>query len=357
MNIDTKLILEFSKSLCILYVEDDEALCKITTKILSSYFKDVTVAVNGEEGITLYKEYKRETGEYYDLVFTDINMPKLDGISMAKMIKKENSEQSIVFITASNEMLCIQDAINVGSSGFLIKPVGLEQLQTVLYSTTQKVFEHKLVAEYYAEIESLNIQMQKRNEELKQRNQELEKSLRVLNTVVEKEAIKDTQYAIQESTELIKEELYADQLDELEQADVSELSEICIDIDGAVIAILSSNGKHQVTQESLPQIIEGFNKFASIISYYTVFRKLTIALNSFVMSIENNPLPETEEEILNIFTLLESFVFVLKKWQVNLQNREFESINYLDASLIGDMKTIVMMYNPQEEVEGEIDFF
>ncbi len=357
MKIDTKLILEFSKSLRILYVEDDEILCKITKKVLSSYFKEVTVAVNGEEGLRLYKEYKSAEDEYYDLVFTDINMPKLDGISMATAIKKENSEQSIVFITASNEMSRLQDAINVGSSGFLIKPVGLEQLQTVLYSSTQKVFEHKLVAKYYDEIESLNMQLQERNEELKQRNQELEKSLRVLNTVVEKEAVKDTQYAIQKSDESIKEEAYHEQLDELEEADIAELSEICIDIDGAVIAILSSNGNNRVTQQSLPQIIEGFNKLASIISYYTVFTKLTIALNSFVISIENNPLPSTEEDVLNVFTLLESFVFVLKKWQINLQNREFESINYLDASLISDMNTIIMMYNPQEEVEGEIDFF
>jgi hypothetical protein len=42
-------------------------------------------------------------------------------------------------------------------------------------------------------------------------------------------------------------------------------------------------------------------------------------------------------------------VFVLKKWQTNLQNRKFESINYLDASLISDMNTIILMYNPQEE--------
>jgi len=357
MTIDTKMILEFSKSLRILYVEDDEILAKITTKVFSSYFKTVDVAVNGEEGLALYQSYKKETGEFYDLVFTDINMPIRDGISMSREIKIENPNQTLVFITASNEMTRLQDAINVGGNGFLIKPVGLEQLQVVLYTTTQKVFEHKLVSEYYEEIESLNLQLQNKNQELQERNSELEKSLRMLNTVVEKEAIKEAKQVPFDESSVEDKNLYNEQLDELEQADVVELAEICADIDGAIITILASDGSTTATLESLPLIIEGFNKFSSTISYYTVFNNLASALSSFVSSLENAPLPSTKEEVVNIFTLLESFVFVLKKWQINLQNREFESINYLDASLISDMNTIILMYNPQEEVEGEIDFF
>ena len=357
MKIDTKMILEFSKSLRILYVEDDEVLAKITAKIFSSYFKNVDVAVNGEEGLNLYKAHKKESGEYYDLIFTDINMPIRDGISMSREIRIENPEQTLVFITASNEMSRLQDAINVGSNGFLIKPVSLNQLQVVLYSTAQRVFEHKLVTEYYEEIESLNMQLQNKNEELENRNSELEKSLRMLNTVVEKEAIKEANYVTTTEKKEENKRPYNDQLDELEQADVVELAEICIDIDGAIINILGSDGNTKVTLESLPLIIEGFNKFSSIISYYTVFNNLSGALRSFVSSLENAPLPSTQEEVINIFTLLESFVFVLKKWQTNLQNKKFESINYLDASLISDMNTIILMYTSQEEVEGEIDFF
>jgi CheY-like chemotaxis protein len=346
MTINTKMILEFSKGLRILYVEDDEVLAKITTKIFSTYFNNVDVAVNGEEGLTLYNEYKKETGDNYDLVFTDINMPIRDGISMSQEIKQGNPDQTIVFITASNEISRIQDAINVGSSGFLIKPVSLEQLQVVLYATAQKVFEHKLVLEYYEEIESLNMQLQNKNEELQERNKELEKSFRMLNTVVEKEAIKEAKQTPVNKENQEDGVSYNEQLDELEQADIIELAEICIDIDGAIISILGSNGDSQISQNSLPLIIESFNKFSSIISYYTVFNNLAVALSSFVESLKSSPLPATQNEVINIFTLLESFVFVLKKWQTNLQNRKFESINYLDASLISDMNTIILMYNP-----------
>jgi len=357
MEINTKMILEFSKSLSVLYVEDDEILAKITTRIFSSYFKNVDVAINGEEGLKLYNAFKQDNGEFYDLVFTDINMPICDGIVMSKEMKNKNLNQSIVFITASNEISRIQDAVNVGSSGFLIKPIDAEQLQTVLYSTAQVAFEHKLVAEYYTEIESLNTQLQTKNAELKLRNNDLEKSLRMLNTVVEKEAIKEAKHVTVSEESVEQKVLYNEQLDELEEADIVELAEICIDIDGAIILILGSNGDTKVSLASLPLIIEGFNKFSSTIAYYTVFNNLSVALSSFVLSLEEAPLPASKEDVVNVFTLLESFVFVLKKWQTNLQNKKFESINYLDASLISDMNTIILMYNPQEEAEGEIDFF
>lgn len=75
----------------ILYVEDD----KLLREVIVDYFKlateletdsdvvfELTVAEDGEEGLELYKKNK------YDLVFTDVNMPKMDGITMLKEMNK-----------------------------------------------------------------------------------------------------------------------------------------------------------------------------------------------------------------------------------------------------------------------------
>jgi len=357
MSIDVKLILEYSKSLHVLYVEDDAVLSKISMKIFLQYFKDVDVALDGEKGIEKYNTYFKENGRYYDLVIADINMPIMDGIEMGRIIKAQHMEQAIIYVTAYNEAQYFRDAINIGSDGFLSKPIELEQLHRLLLPVTQRVFEHQLVTRYYNEIEDLNIQLQSKNQELELRNNELEKSLRMLNTMVEKDAVKDTNQVKEENTEDIDKNSISEQLDELEMEDIIELSHLCTDIDGSIIAILGSNADSTVLSNSLISIIESFTKFASIISYYTIFNDLSDALREFIYSIENNPLPSTNDEIINIFTLLESFIFVLKKWQENLQNKNFESVNYLDASLISDMNTIIMMYTPYEEVEGDIDFF
>ena len=353
MTIDIKLILEYSKSLSVLYVEDDAILSKITLKIFKHYFKHIDVAFDGEEGCEKYEAYYKEHGENYDVVITDINMPKLDGIAMSKIIKNISMSQCILFVTAHNESHYLIQALEVGSSGFLSKPIQVDQLNSVLYSATQRVFEHKLVSQYYEEIEKLYEELQTKNSTLLSKNMELEKSLRMLNTMVEKDMSKEIS---SEETSLTDVSVH-EALDEFEEDDLAELESLCTDIDGAIISILSSNGDMEVTKKSLLLIVKYFSKFAAIISYYSIFSNLSSTLNSFVSSIEHNPLPSTSQEIVDIFTLLESFIFVLKKWQTNLANGEFDSINYLDASLIGDMETIVMLYTPTTECEGEIDFF
>jgi len=52
--IDNKLILEYSKNLNVLYVEDDEVLRNATNRIFSNYFKHVALAVDGQDGIEKY---------------------------------------------------------------------------------------------------------------------------------------------------------------------------------------------------------------------------------------------------------------------------------------------------------------
>jgi len=366
MEIDVKLVLEYSKSLNVLYVEDDPILSKLCMQTFLYYFKTVDVAYDGLEGVERYKKYYEENDCFYDIILSDINMPKLDGIGMARVIKSENIEQSIVFITAHDEARYLLEAVNIGAEGFLAKPMEIDQLNRVLYSVTQKVFEHKLVIEYYKEIEKLNLELQEMNTELLLKNKELDSlaDAKVVNSDIE---VIETHEEVSQISEPKEEPIsldppksdlrYNESLDTFEEDDVRELAELCMDIDVAIIAILAAEGDDEAIDKSLHLIIEGFSRFSSIISYYTIFNNLTSALKEFIISLQENELPATYEEISDIFTLVESFVFVLKKWQVNLENREFESINYLDASLISDMHTIVMMYSSQVETGGELDFF
>ena len=153
MKIDKKLILENSKSLSVLYVEDDIALQQSTQELLLNYFASVDVANDGEEGLQKYKQ----ANPPYDIVMSDIRMPKINGIDMVKKIKNLHSEQIIVFITAFDDTHYLHDAINLNCNGFLTKPMDSTQLDKTLFNISKLASDRKLLIQYYQGIESENI--------------------------------------------------------------------------------------------------------------------------------------------------------------------------------------------------------
>lgn len=154
-----KLILEYSKSLDVLYVEDDEDLGEKTAKLLENYFNSVSRAVNGEDALQKY----RSSGLPYDLIIADINMPVMDGITLAARVREMNQNQAIIFVTAYNEIEYLSKAIELGISGFLIKPIQDTQLKQVLYKTCQAITDHKLAQRYEEVMISENIRLQEQD--------------------------------------------------------------------------------------------------------------------------------------------------------------------------------------------------
>jgi CheY-like chemotaxis protein len=82
----------------ILYVEDDSFLRDLISDFLdldsddSGFKYELTLASNGEEGLDLYKNNE------YDAIFTDVNMPKMNGIKMLEEVNKLNKNIPPIFI-------------------------------------------------------------------------------------------------------------------------------------------------------------------------------------------------------------------------------------------------------------------
>lgn len=86
-------------------------------------------------------------------------------------------------------------------------------------------------------------------------------------------------------------------------------------------------------------------------------------MSSFAETIKETALPEDEECVHNIFTFLETFVYVLSKWHDDLSSGEESKINQLDASIISDIETIQNMWTQtygesagEEELDDIFDF-
>ncbi len=91
---------DFLKNLIILYVEDDEIAREKLAKILKRIFINVILAKNGLEGYVLFQE-QQLSNEKIDLILSDINMPKMNGVKMLENIRSIDKEIPIIYTTSN----------------------------------------------------------------------------------------------------------------------------------------------------------------------------------------------------------------------------------------------------------------
>jgi PAS domain S-box-containing protein len=118
---------EAASSLSILYVEDNDELSKNFKTYLLKIFSEVETASNGEEAFTLYKEKK------FDIIITDINMPRMNGLTLTKKIKDVDKNQIVVLLSAYTDSKILIEAIRLGINGYLVKPINHIEINTLLY--------------------------------------------------------------------------------------------------------------------------------------------------------------------------------------------------------------------------------
>lgn len=351
---ELKLLLEYTKCIDVLYVEDDEQLLHTTKELLDNYFPTVDVATDGQSGLDKYLSYYKKNEKYYDIVITDINMPRLSGIEMSKVIYSINPRQEIIITSAHNEVEYLLSAIELGINGFITKPITNKQLTKVIYKSSQAISNQRFVDEHVELIENLNIKLQEQNGELLAKNEELVKSFRMLDTMVNKKKMTSSRDNKDNKSEITTDEDAMNaQIKDLVEGDLAELKEIHAEIDYAIINIMKNYDL--ISIDAIESLVKQFAKYASILSFYTFFDELGISMSKFSNTLIENPLPENKESIENIFMLLESFMYVLGKWQEELSYGDESKINSLDASIISDMYTITNMWTQKEQSSSEED--
>ncbi|MCQ8105064.1 PAS domain S-box protein [Methylomonas sp. SURF-2] len=114
----------------VLYVEDDLETREELQSILELYVAELYTAKNGKEGLAFYKQYKP------DIVVTDIQMPEMNGLSMAADIKIINPEQKIVVLSAYNDVEYLFRALELEIQHYITKPISVERLLNKLSEIT-----------------------------------------------------------------------------------------------------------------------------------------------------------------------------------------------------------------------------
>jgi DNA-binding response OmpR family regulator len=110
------------KNLNVLFVEDEQNIRQSLKKAIGDEFKKFITAVNGEDGLKKFKNEK------FDLVISDISMPKLNGLEMVKEIKKINPAIHVILLSAYSDREKLLQAIDIGVSKYMIKPIDPDEL-------------------------------------------------------------------------------------------------------------------------------------------------------------------------------------------------------------------------------------
>ena len=160
--VDIKELKNVTSSFSLLYVEDDKEIAQSFIAYLSKFFKEVVYAENGEEGLALYNQQE------FDLVLTDINMPKMNGLEMAAAIKEINSNQNIIIVSAYSDIDKFVTSIKLGVDGYIIKPINYTDMNNLLFKIAVKIKKYRENDINTEQAKCLLAQISKNNSQLRQ---------------------------------------------------------------------------------------------------------------------------------------------------------------------------------------------
>jgi len=175
-----KELKELSREITILYVEDDHLLNQSFTQYLKLIFPSVHSANDGLEGLELFEKNR------YDIVITDIQMPRMNGLEMIKAIKEHTPQQEIIITTAFSEVPYLLEAISVGASSYLVKPIDYDLMNDALSKIVSK------------------INVFRDNERYKEKLEEMVKERTRINLALEKEKIDNYEKTLISLVELVE---------------------------------------------------------------------------------------------------------------------------------------------------------
>lgn len=116
----------------ILIIDDEKAIRKTLTEILSFEGYQIDEAPDGEEGLKSFKE------KTYDVVLCDIKMPKLDGIEFLQKATEFNPDVPIIMISGHGTIETAVEAVKKGAYDFIQKPPDLNRLLITIRNAKER---------------------------------------------------------------------------------------------------------------------------------------------------------------------------------------------------------------------------
>lgn len=117
----------------ILIIDDEKSIRRALKEILEFENFEVDEAEDGKEGL------EKATNSFYDIIFCDIKMPKMDGMELLVELQKEKIESPIIMISGHGNIETAVDAIKKGAFDFIEKPLDLNRILVTIRNANDKV--------------------------------------------------------------------------------------------------------------------------------------------------------------------------------------------------------------------------
>ncbi len=116
----------------VLIVEDDATILSLCCRLLEAEGYRVQTSVNGEEAL------RRLSGEAFDLVLTDVRLPGMTGLELAKRVRERSLDLPIVTMTGHGNLETAIQALSLGVDEFILKPFTVDLLRRTLSRALEK---------------------------------------------------------------------------------------------------------------------------------------------------------------------------------------------------------------------------
>ena len=115
----------------ILIVEDERALCDAIARSLRNLAYSVDCCHDGQEALDLLGV------EVFDLVVLDLNLPRIDGMTVLRELRKTDCETKVLILSARGEVSDKVAGLDAGANDYLTKPFHFEELEARIRSLTE----------------------------------------------------------------------------------------------------------------------------------------------------------------------------------------------------------------------------
>jgi EAL domain-containing protein (putative c-di-GMP-specific phosphodiesterase class I)/CheY-like chemotaxis protein len=110
----------------VLLVDDDDAVLKVTRRILEKAEYDVVICQSGHEALAMLSH------ETFDVMVSDVHMPGLSGLNLLRAVREHDLDLPVVLVTGNPDVATASDAVEYGAFRYLIKPVPTASLISVI---------------------------------------------------------------------------------------------------------------------------------------------------------------------------------------------------------------------------------
>lgn len=378
-QITIKELKELSKSFSVLITDDEVDFLESFGKLAEMFFKKVYKAKNGLEALEVYKQ----NAQNIDILITDINMPKKNGIWLIDNVKEINYHIPVLVISAHSELQYFRELINLSVDGFVLKPIEEKQLFGLLYKICKNLFDELAIKKYQEGMENYldsiiekNIYFSKVTRLFQKFAQAIDKDSREKGLeIVKKEEsewrllcdyIKTEQNKPRTATLKAPHiDFYKDKISATEYLESIEFDKYFSDVieDITLLGDYASEiyelFENEIDAECFRKIGVMFEKYSSLLMMFPEFNNLSEATNCVSRFFKDNSFEFVAKttDIPQLVKLVKHFMVDLENWKnsVFLQ-RNAKDIHYLDAQAKNFCETLYsLLQEPNQSSDNEDD--